>query len=96
MAPLSASAVDDGGLSPDTAPWAIASTLAGIPECHLRRSASRTTQLDHPFGGEGHSYRSASTGLARATRSACPETVASEMTSASTLAATNTSGFVST
>jgi len=67
----------------------------GILECQIRRSASRTAELDHPFGGDGHSYRSASTGLARATRSACPETVAIATTSAKTLVARNTSGFKS-
>lgn len=43
-----------------------------------------------------HSYLSASTGRVRATINACPETVASAMSSARTLAATKASGFRST
>ena len=64
-------------------------SLPREPAGLLRRAARRRPYATayHPGGAERYSYLSASAGFARATSSACPETVRRAMSAASTLAA---------
>ncbi len=75
-------------IAPDRLIQTDTACLENLPAFYgARHGAGHTATAYHPGGGERYSYLSASAGFARATSSACPETVRRAMSAASTLAA---------